>query len=227
MEKIRSKVNKTKTELKRECEMDIKFTSQFIDKMTEVCLKQVSACWNSTFGILGLLIPELERDIPDMPKVRSSLKKSFFLSFCYVGRRALVSVKTTRVGRFVAPPWFWVLLHSAIVPSGGTPSTGPSPAHFAVSQWNPDLERFKKRQVLQRQTAVPQFVPCWCAGTAKLWHSCRYPQPLLFLPYPTWYQSQYNSLSVQHQHWKESVNTVRNSPRKTSTNFITIIERIA
>lgn len=44
MEKIRSKVNKTKTELKRECEMDIKFTSQFIDKMTEVCLKQVSTC---------------------------------------------------------------------------------------------------------------------------------------------------------------------------------------
>lgn len=113
--------------------MDIKFTSQFIDKVIGDCLKQVAACWNSTFGILGLLIPEQGRDIPDRPKIRSSLKKSSFLSFCYQVRRALVSVKTTRVGRFVAPPCFWELLHWAMVPSGDIPSRRSLCALFRVT----------------------------------------------------------------------------------------------
>lgn len=206
--------------------MDIKFASQFIDKVIGDCLKQVAACWNSTFGILGFRISELGRDIPDRPNVRSSLKK-ILLSFLFVttlGRHLFLCRLQELSG----------LLHR---PGSGCFYTGewspvetpPRQGHcllFSESQWNSDLERFKKHQVPQRQTAVPQFVPCWCAGTVKPWHSCRYPQHLLFLPYLTWYRSRYNNLSVQHQHWEESVNTVSNSPRKTSTNFITISESI-
>lgn len=64
-----------KTELTRESKMDkVPQVIQITGKVIWDSLKPVATCWNSSFGFLELLVPELRRDVPDSPAVGSSLK---------------------------------------------------------------------------------------------------------------------------------------------------------